>query len=42
MLCLQPEGEDSERKCWFFRCDTAEELQAWGEAFARATGMSQA
>ncbi len=35
---LQPDGEDDdERKGWSFRCDTVEEMHAWGDCFRKAS-----
>jgi hypothetical protein len=34
---MQPEDDDDERKSWNFRCDTSEEMQAWGQSFTRGT-----
>ena len=37
---LQPnEEEDDERKGWSFRCDTVEEMQAWGDCFNKSIAV---
>lgn len=35
-ILLTPEDDDDERKGWSFRCDTAEEMQAWSDCFTDA------
>lgn len=36
-IILTPDEDDAEMRSWEFCCDTAEQVQSWGEAFSRAS-----